>query len=433
MLNYYRLTLYLAFPLVMLRLFCRALRDRRYFENLPQRLGFTGFRPDAGGIWVHAVSVGEANAAIPLIEYLLKQYPHKPVTVTTMTPTGAERVTKTFAERSKQVRHCYLPYDYPGATRRFLNRINPCLAVVMETEIWPNLIASCHNLGIPMMYVNVRLSNRSYQGYHRFRALIKPTLAKIHRFAVQTQPEAERLSRLGALPAALTVTGNIKFDCELQPNLITTAQSMRSDWGAERPVWVAGSTHEGEEAQILTAFAHLRKEFNSLLLVLAPRHPQRCVAVFRRCARKYNTVLHSQNPRDMSRSMDIYLVDTIGELPMLIAASDITFVGGSMVPVGGHNVLEAAAAGIPVVFGQYMFNFAEVANLLLQHTAGIQVMNTEELTDIMHRLLSDRALRHQYGKRGKELVEKNRGALQKICALLEQILENQLPQNPKQP
>lgn len=419
MLTLYRAALYLAFPLFMLRLFYRALRDRRYFANLPQRLGWLGFHPPPGGIWIHAVSVGEVNAATPLIHALLENVAHKPILLTTMTPTGADRVTKTFGGR---VAHCHLPYDYPGAARRFLERVQPCLAVVMETEIWPNLIASCHRRGIPMLYANVRLSKRSYRGYRRVAKLIRPTLAKINCFAVQTEADAERLRRLGAPKAALTVTGNLKFDMEVSPDVAAAAKLMRNAWGRERLVWVAGSTHDGEEAQILAAFARLRAEFQALLLVIVPRHPHRFAAVFRRCARQYNTVLRSQNRHSVPAEAAVYVADTMGELPMLLAAADVAFIGGSLKPFGGHNVLEAAAAGVAVVFGRHMFNFAEIADLLVQHSAGLQVMHADELTEVMQRLLDNPLLREQYGNRGRELVEKNRGALQKVRALIAQTL-----------
>jgi len=412
----YRIFLYLASPVIMLRLLCRALQDRRYFEHIEQRLGFAGRHLQPGGVWIHAVSVGEVNAAAPLVERLLNQYPHKPVTITTMTPTGAERVAAVFARR---VGHCYLPYDYPGAVRRFLERAAPCLALVMETEIWPNLIDACHRLGTPMFYINVRMSRRSHRGYHRWRSLVGPTLQKIGHFAVQTPPDARRLIRLGAPAAAVTVTGSLKFDIAFKPGGGEAAHRVRGDWG-RRPVWVAGSTHEGEEAQILEVFARLRERFESLLLVIVPRHPQRFKRVFRLCAGGgYRTVLRSENRGRISPDTDIYVADTMGELPMLIAAGDIAFIGGSLVPVGGHNVLEASAAGVPVVFGRHMFNFSEIADLLLQHTAGIQVMNPGELAEVVLRLLNDPALRRRYADKGRELVAKKRGALDKICALVD--------------
>lgn len=412
----YRIFLYLASPVVLLRLLGRALQDRRYFERIPQRFGFAGRHLRPGGVWIHAVSVGEVNAAAPLVERLLRQYPRKPVTITTMTPTGAERVAALFAGR---VGHCYLPYDYPGAVRRFLKRAAPCLGLVMETEIWPNLIDACHRLGTPVFCINARLSRRSHRGYHRWRGLVRPTLQKIDHFAVQNHPDAKRLMRLGAPAAAVTVTGNLKFDIALQPGGGEAARSARRDWG-QRPVWVAGSTHEGEEAQILEVFARLRERVKALLLVIVPRHPQRFKRVFRLCAgRGYRTVLRSENRGRVSPGTDIYVADTMGELPALIAAADIAFIGGSLVPVGGHNVLEASAAGVPVVFGRYMFNFSEIADLLMRHAAGIQVMNPDELAEVVLRLLNDPALRRRYADNGRELVAKKRGALDRVCALVE--------------
>ncbi|MGR3913397.1 MAG: lipid IV(A) 3-deoxy-D-manno-octulosonic acid transferase [Gammaproteobacteria bacterium] len=417
MLSIYRLFLRLAFPLVLLRLLLRALRDRRYLEKMPQRFGFFGRGARGGGVWIHAVSVGEVNAAAPLVRHLLRHHPQLEITVTTMTPTGADRVLQIFGAR---VTHRYLPYDYPGAARRFLRAHSPRLALVMETELWPNLIAECARAGVPMMYVNVRLSARSHRGYRRVRALIKPALQSIERFAVQTGPDARRLIRLGARPAALTQTGSIKFD--LAPACTAAARALRRDFGA-RPVWAAGSTHDGEEEQLLDAFARARAECAPLLLALAPRHPHRFNAVFRLCARRgYRTVLRSRRRGALGADTDIYVADSMGELPELLAASDIAFIGGSLTPVGGHNLLEACAAGVPVVFGMHMHNFTEIANLVLTAAAGIQVRDARELAEVVLRLLNDPALRAAYGGRGKALVEKNRGALAKVCALVDEKL-----------
>ena len=429
MLTLYRIALYLGLPLVLLRLLVRALRDRRYFERPLERFGFGYGKeragPPPGGVWIHAVSVGEVNTAAPLVSHLLRAHPHKAVTVTTMTPTGADRVDELFGGR---VRHCYLPYDYPGAVRRFIGAHSPCLALVMETEIWPNLIARCRRRGVPLCYVNVRLSRRSHRGYRRFAKLIAPTLQQIDRFAVQTRVDAKRLARLGARADALSVTGSLKFDVAIKTGASErdAADALRGAWGRARPVWVAGSTHEGEEAQVLAAFARVRREVGELLLALAPRHPQRCKRVLRLCARAgYRVALRSRAGNEpISADTDIYLVDTLGELPMLLAAGDIAFIGGSLVPVGGHNVLEASAAGVPVVFGPQMFNFAEIADLTLKHAAGIQVLDGDELAEVVLRWLTDPALRQQYAARGLELVEKNRGALGKICGLIDAELED---------
>lgn len=426
----YRALLYLASPWVALRWLARALRDRRYFDRAQQRLGFVDRDIAPGGVWIHTVSVGEVNAAAPLVAHLLARHSDKAILVTTMTPTGAERVARLFAGR---VRHAYLPYDYPGAVKRFLRRASPALALVMETEIWPNLIAACAHRRVPMFCVNVRLSKRSLRGYQRYRSLLAPTLRRIDYFAVQNRADARRLIHLGARADRVSVTGSLKFDIELPAAALERARAVRRHWGA-RPVWLAGSTHEGEEAQILDAFARLRREVGDLLLVIAPRHPQRFKRVLRLCVRRGFTVeLRSKSlggdgeSESLNAATDICVADTMGELPMLIAAADVAFIGGSLTPLGGHNVLEASAAETAVVFGPHMFNFAAIADQLVQHAAGIQVANGDELAEVVQRLLADPNLRRQYAARGRALLEKNRGALAQVCAVVDAELARQQP------
>lgn len=426
MLFLYRALLYAAAPWVALRWLARALRDRRYFDRAWQRLGFAGRDLRPGGVWIHAVSVGEVNAAAPLVEHILARHPDQAVLVTTMTPTGAERVARLFAGR---VRHAYLPYDYPGAVKRFLRRASPRLALVMETEIWPNLIAACARRRVPMFCVNVRLSKRSMRGYRRYRGLLAPALRSIDHFAAQNRADARRLIHLGARAERVSVTGSLKFDIELPAAALENARAVRRHWGA-RPVWLAGSTHEGEEAQVLDAFARLKREVGDLLLVIAPRHPQRFKRVFKLCARRgFAAELRSKNlphgdggggdANRLPAATDICVADTMGELPVLIAAADVAFIGGSLTPLGGHNVLEASAAETAVVFGPHMFNFAAIADQLVQHAAGIQVANADELAEVVQRLLADPNLRRQYAARGRALLQKNRGALAQVCAFVD--------------
>ena len=435
MLTLYRAVLYLVWPVVIVRLLHRACRNRQYLRKMPQRFGFNLCLPDVkndsgskkkslGGdrhchrIWIHAVSVGEVNATIPLVKNLLIKFPGTLITITTMTPTGSERVLKTFAN---SVQHCYLPYDYPGAVKRFLNVVRPQLAMVMETEIWPNLIDECYRRQIPMLYINVRLSHRSQQAYLRFRKLFSQTLRKVDRFAVQTAMDAERLINIGANANAVEVTGNIKFEMILPANIIEMAQSVRRELGWERPVWVAGSTHEGEESQVIEAYLNAKKEIKDLLLVLVPRHPERFSAVFKLATRyKCKTVLRSDAliPQDT----EIYIADTMGDLTLLIVAADITFIGGSLVPTGGHNLLEACMAGVAVIFGPHMFNFQEISDLVLSKGAGIQVMDSDELCAVVVKLLSDPTMLDQYGMQGRALIDENKGALKKIDAIIEQCL-----------
>jgi 3-deoxy-D-manno-octulosonic-acid transferase len=420
----YRVFLYLFLPVVLIRLLLRASRNRQYFNRIPQRFGWKlGIDKVKGGIWIHAVSVGEANAAVPLVKYLKSAYPDKPLLITTMTPTGADRIVKTFGD---SVTHCYLPYDYPGAVKRFLAAAQPELAMIMETEIWPNYIEGCNSAEIPMIYTNVRLSARSYNGYKRFLGLFSRVLGKVDQFAVQSAADAERLVLLGARSDRVHTTGSIKFDIELPASTIEASQSVRRSLGWDRPVWVAGSTHEGEESQILDAFLLAKKKCPDLLLVLVPRHPERFNTVSRLCTRfGCNTVQRTQSQAEILADVDVYLVDTMGELALFIAASDFTFIGGSLVPTGGHNVLEACAAGVAVIFGPYMFNFQEISDQVLSRGAGVQIMTDEELADVVVKLVQDPVLRDQYGVQGKQFVEENRGALEKIQQLVEGCLDSE--------
>jgi 3-deoxy-D-manno-octulosonic-acid transferase len=424
MLTLYRVVLYLGFPIVVIRLLLRATRNKQYLHNLPQRFGFMLPLPGAAlaqnyhhGIWIHAVSVGEVNAANTLVKELQELYPGKAITITTMTPTGSDRVRKLFAD---SVHHCYLPYDYPGAVNRFLGKVKPDLAMVMETEIWPNFIEACFKRKIPVIYTNVRMSSRSQKGYLKFRKLFSPILKKVSCFAVQALPDADRLISIGANSDSVEVTGNIKFETTLPASVAEVAQSVRRDLGRDRSVWVAGSTHEGEDSQVIEAYLKARKEVDNLLLVLVPRHPERFSSVLKLCTRLgCTTVLRSKLKAEIPADTEIYLADTMGDLSLLIAASDVAFIGGSLVPTGGHNVLEACAAGVTVIFGPHMFNFQEISDLVLAKGAGIQVMDSNELSDVVIKLIQDPLIRDQYGSEGKELVEENKGALEKILGMVQ--------------
>ena len=423
MLNIYRAVLFLALPVVVIRLLFRFFRSRQYVYRLPQRFGFklnskSSFKE--GGIWIHAVSVGEVNAAVPLVKALQRDYPDKDILITTMTPTGSDRVEKNFND---EIHHCYLPYDYPGAVKRFLNTYKIGLAIVMETEIWPNFISECKYRSIPMMYVNVRMSKKSFLGYLKFKKLISPILKKVDNFAVQSVTDSERLVSLGADPDTVSVTGSIKFEIDVPASIQEAAQSVRRDLGWHRPVLIAGSTREGEESQILTAFETIKRDIPDLLLVIVPRHPERFQMVYKQCLRSgYSAVLRTQTTGQVDDDIDIYVGDTMGELSLLITSGDVAYIGGSLVPTGGHNLLEACAAGVPVVFGPHMFNFQEISNLVLEKGAGVQIMNQEELSDVVIKLVNDPILRDQYGSQGRELVEENKGALSKILNLLGKVL-----------
>lgn len=416
----YSLLLYLLLPWVGLRLLVRGLRNPAYWRRIPERFGFVPAVSAGRVIWIHAVSVGEVRAAAPLIRALEDRYPDCRVLVTCMTPTGSATVRELFADR---VAHCYVPYDYPSAVRRFLDRTHPCLAVVMETELWPNIFHICRARSIPVMATNVRMSESSMHSYLKFARLARSTLRQVSLFAVQSNADAERILRLGADPQTVQVTASIKFELNLPASLREAAEVLRAEWGRDRPVWLAASTHEGEEKLILGAVEALKARFPTGLLVLVPRHPERFSRVARLCRRAgFNVALRSEQRRWLKAEVNVLVGDTMGELQLCYAAVDVAFVGGSLVATGGHNLLEAAAVGTPVVFGPHMFNFQEIGALALERGAGVQIQRPHELAPAIADFLGNANRRFEAGEAGKKLVEENRGALERNLRLLERLL-----------
>ena len=414
----YSMLLYGLAPLVLLRLWLRSLRAPAYRDRIRERFGWVEPLAEEGCIWVHAVSVGEVQAASPLIRALLERHPQRPLLVTTTTPTGADQVRRLFGG---QVRHGYLPYDLPDAVRRFLGRTRPALGLIMETEIWPNLFHACAARGIPLMLVNARLSERSARGYRRFRRLTRQTLGCLAAVAAQGQADARRLADLGMNPGRIQVTGNTKFDVQMLPSVREQGEVLRREWQL-RPVWVAGSTHGGEEAMVLEAHRRVLQLHPEALLVLVPRHPERFGEVTAALeSGAWRFVRRSAGERVLPETQ-VYLADTMGELPVFYAAASVAFVGGSLVPVGGHNPLEPAALGVPVLMGPHHFNFAEVA-ALLRSAGGLEVVkDASALARAVAALLSDPEGRHRRGERARQVVEENRGARERVLGLVEQAL-----------
>lgn len=369
-------------------------------------------------IWIHAVSVGEAQAAEPLIKRLIQGHPDLPVIVTTTTPTGGDRVGKLFGD---QVQHLYFPYDLPIALNRFLNHVRPCLLVMMETEIWPNLLHLCKQKGIPTVLANARLSERSARGYGRLGAFSRRVFSDISLVAAQSPADAQRFMGLGVEPNLVRVTGSIKFDIKLPGSIQEQAEVLRRQWG-DRQVWVAASTHEGEEALALSVHERLRKRYPDALLVLVPRHPERFEVVYNLAKKSDLKVCRRSANQQECHEAGVFLGDSMGELPIFLAAADAAFVGGSFVPVGGHNILEPAALGVPVVFGPHMFNFSVISHLFLAEDAASQVANTDELEATLTVWLGDASKRAAVGEAGKRLVEENSGALDRIYGLIEDLL-----------
>ncbi|AGI26336.1 3-deoxy-D-manno-octulosonic-acid transferase [Pseudomonas sp. ATCC 13867] len=408
----YTLLFHLGLPLVALRLFLRSRKAPAYARRVGERfaLDLPALKP--GGIWVHAVSVGESIAAAPMIRALMQRHPGLPITVTCMTPTGSERIRALFGD---QVQHCYLPYDLPWAAARFLDRARPVLGVIMETELWPNHIHQCTKRGIPVALANARLSERSARGYARFAGLTRPMLEEMSWIAVQTEAEAERFRQLGARPDCVSVTGSIKFDLSIDPELLARADDLRGQWQAQRrPVWIAASTHAGEDEIVLTAHRQLLEKHPDALLILVPRHPERFNPMFELCRREgFRTQRRSTGERVVAETQ-VLLGDTMGELLFLYALADVAFVGGSLVPNGGHNLLEPAALGKPVLSGPHLFNFLEIAAQLREVGALREVVDAPSLAVAVAALWDEPAIAGRMAEAGLGVMKANQGALERL-------------------
>ena len=418
----YTVALYCAAPLLVGRLLWRGRRDSAYLRRIGERFGLGGrIAAHRGCVWIHAVSVGEVQAAAPIVKALRSLYPDETIVVTSTTATGAGRVSKAFGGG---VVHRYFPFDLPGSVARFLNRVAPRVAIIMETEIWPNLLAECGHRGIPVILANVRLSERSAAGYRRFRGLFAPVLRDVAAIAVQSSEDARRIVSIGAPPDIIDVTGSTKFDIPMLASLREEAAALRRNWGSSRGIWIAASTHDGEESQVLDAFEQVLDATPGSLLVLVPRHPERFreVAAYVR-RRGFEPVLRSQRPVDCS-GVRVFIGDTMGELPLFYAAADVAFVGGTLVERGGHNVLEPAALGVPVLFGPHVFNFAEISRRLIEAGGARTVDDAAGLGRAVVDYLRDADLRHTTGAKGRAFVEGNRGAGDRVVALIGPHLES---------
>jgi len=368
------------------------------------------------------------QAAQPLIRHLLARESDQGILVTTTTPTGAARVAALFGER---VQHVYTPFDLPPVMRRFLRLVRPRLVLVMETEIWPNMLAACRRSAIPVMLVNARLSARSARGYARLGRFTTETMRQFSLIAAQTSDDAARFRSLGMPPGRIEVIGSIKFDLQLPASLLDSAEVMRRAWGTNRPVWVAGSTHEGEDELMLAVHRRVREVLPSALLVLVPRHPERFDRVAALVTRAGLGLVRRSTGGACADDCAVYLGDSMGELPMLLAAGDVAFIGGSFVSVGGHNLLEAAALGVPVVVGPQVFNFAEITRLLVAEEGAVQVADADALTKVLTEWLGDAAERARVGENGRRFVERNRGALARLIAAIDEHLGPPSPPLPE--
>jgi 3-deoxy-D-manno-octulosonic-acid transferase len=411
----YSLVIRLGLPISLYYLIWRGLRQREYMDRWSERFALYRGQGLDDCLWIHAVSVGEVNVAASLVAELRKRYPGRPLLVTTTTPTGSARVRALWGA---DVRHVYLPYDLPGAVRNFLAHFQPQLALVMETEIWPNLFAQLHARGIPLLIANARLSERSLRGYRPIAPLVRAALRDVDVVAAQSQADAWRYRRLGAREDAVHVTGNLKYDLPLPAGVIEQARDWRADWG-QRPVWIAASTHPDEEAIVIQAHRAVLARFPNALLLWAPRHPERFAGVAGECERAgFATATRRGDvlPRPDSQ---VFVIDTLGELMAFFAAADLAFVGGSLQEIGGHNVLEPAALGVPALVGPHTFNFQEITDLLIGVGAVQRVADAESLATAVTTLFEHPAQARQRGEAGRERIASERGALARTMALLE--------------
>ncbi|WP_374494682.1 lipid IV(A) 3-deoxy-D-manno-octulosonic acid transferase [Zoogloea sp.] len=414
----YTLLWHLAIPLIGLRLAWRARRQPEYLQHVEERFGRYPCNMDGPLIWLHAVSVGETRASAPLVHALLDAHPECSLLLTHMTPTGRATAAELFGGMAPRVRSVYLPYDLPWAVARFLRHFRPRMGVLMETELWPNLVEGCRHSGIPLALVNARLSERSARGYGHAGSLARDAVAHLSAIGAQTEADGQRLTALGA--RWLQVTGNIKFDITPPDALLALGKAFRSRIGP-RPILLAASTREGEEGPLLEAFA--RRCPAEVLLVLVPRHPQRFDEVAGLVARSgLKQQRRSDDAATVSADTRVLLGDSMGEMYAYYAASDVALIGGSWEKLGGQNPIEAAAVGCPVVVGPHTFNFKAVCEQAIDAGAALRAENLEEGVDLALDLIRTPARRQAMGEAGQGFARAHRGATARTIALLDPLL-----------
>ena len=419
---FYTFIFYLAVPIILLRLLWRAIAAPAYAKRWSERFAF--FSPlttNKKVIWFHTVSVGEFIAALPLIR-LLQARGDVQLVVTTTTPTGSERVRASLGE---SVFHVYAPYDLPSVLTRFIRRTKPSLLLIMETELWPNTLAACAKRKIPSVLVNGRMSEKSSRGYEKFSGLTQPMLQNLTKALVQNKTDAERFNRIGLPVGNTEITGNVKFDLTLSEDVRTNAATLKQQWSQDGKIllWIAASTHQGEDEIILDAFAQCKKNpaLENLRLVIVPRHPERFNSVASLCTSRGFTVSR-RSEKIVSDDAHIILGDTMGELLLMFGASDIVFVGGSLVPNGGHNFIEPAVWQLPILSGTSVFNFAEVSRLLVDAGALTLVPSAGVLAQQVEILATNSAERVKRGQAASAVANENRGALAKTLNAIDAFL-----------
>lgn len=413
---------YLLLPATLIRLTWRSRNNPAYKQRWRERFAFVAIpKKYQHGVWFHAVSVGEVIAATPLIRAMMDQYPNLPIILTTMTPTGSDRVK---ANLPDSVFHVYAPYDFYDVVNRFLNKAQPKLIILMETELWPNTLYAAKKRNIPTLLANARLSARSAKGYNRFQPIAGEMMRNLSIIAAQAAHDKQHFIDVGACPETIQQVGNIKFDLRIPASIIESAELLRQQFGADRPTWIAASTHDGEDEQILKAFKIIRKNIPHALLVLVPRHPERFDKVASLCTKQGFSVIRRSKRQAATPKTDVFLGDTMGELRLFLAAVDVAFIGGSLVPTGGHNMLEAAALSLPILTGPHIHNFLEVSQLLKDAQALTVVNDATALAEQVTLLFSQPELRQAQGEKARSVVDANGGSLKKHMQIIETLLSS---------
>ena len=418
----YMLLAHIALPFVLIKLLIKGFRSPDYWWRIPERFGIN-IKPigNENVICIHAVSVGEVNATKPIIEYLKRHYPHYTLVITTMTPSGAKTVLKNY---SGQVFHRYLPYDFPWAIKRFINRLEPQMLIVMETEIWPNLFYVFHQLKIPVLLLNARMSAKSFNQYLKIHRLVQDSIRRVDCIAAQTDNDADRLKKLGATTTQIKVTGNLKLDIASVKGVLVQGHQIRNALAHDRPVWIAGSTHQGEEQLLLEVFQQVLDKYPEALLIIAPRHIERAEMLVRLCQSKgYACTKKALNmPLDEMSKISVYILDTIGELVAHYAAADIAFVGGSLVNAGGQNMIEPVSVGTPAIVGSSTYNFDDICRTLKNREVVWEVSNIDQLVERVTWAFTNLEAVRAIGQSGQEYVKRHRGSAKAVYTLIDNYL-----------
>jgi 3-deoxy-D-manno-octulosonic-acid transferase len=419
MLFLYRLIIYISLPVVLLNLIWRSIKTPSYRRRMGERFGVLSMKPKSNGVWIHCVSVGETKAAIPLIKKIQAQMPNLAITVTCTTPTGSNEIINAFGD---SVYHCYCPFDIPSVANRFLSSVQPKVAIMVETEVWPHLLMTCHRRGIKTLLINGRMSQSSANGYLKIKSITQPIFKNFDYVAAQYPSDAKRLRLLGVKKESMHITGSVKFDISPDEAVYELGRKFKRWIGNGRPIMIAASTHTGEDEAVLEAFKEIKHKIPNCFLIIVPRHPERFDTVRHLIEQKnINFISRSatiNNPDSMlqpiSDDTDILLGDTMGELLSLYQCCDVAFVGGSIAKIGGHNILEAAVLGKPTVIGPHYFNFQDVSQEMINEQACFCVESAAELADIVIELFTNAEKAHSASKNAILVLEKNRGSLKRL-------------------